>query len=101
MARYRMEDDKIVDTANAQQRWREETRWNGNNHVSVHTGSQWDHQTLYRSAKGAYYIEHESQWQGSTPHAEWVSREVAAKWLILNEDSLPEDLADLEGEVVE
>ena len=82
----------MVDTKNATQHWNEDTRWNGNNHISVATGSQWEHQTLYRSRRGRYYIEHESQWQGSTPSAEWVSTEEAARWLLANNETVPEEL---------
>ena len=92
MARYKMSDGTVVDTKNATQHWNEDTRWNGNNHISVATGSQWEHQTLYRSRRGRYYIEHESQWQGSTPSAEWVSNEEAARWLLANNETVPEEL---------
>ncbi len=105
MSRYSIETDDgasvIVDTANAQASWEEATRWNGSNHISVATGSQWEHETLYRSAKGRYYIEHTSQWQGSTPSARFVSEEEAARWLLANERDLPDDLAALEGQVSE
>jgi len=84
MSTYRMDDGTVVKTENRSAMWGEATRWNGNNHISVATGSQWNHQTLYRSRKGRYYIEHESQWQGSTPHAEWVSNHEATRWLIAN-----------------
>jgi len=101
MIRYRMDDGTIIDTTNASRSWKEETDWDGNNHVSRATGSQWSHQTLYRSKKGRYYVEHTSQWQGSRPHVEWVSPEEAARWLLLMEEELPEDLAHLESELVE
>ena len=101
MARYRMSDGTIIDTDNASQIWKEQTRWNGSNHISVPTGTQWTHETLYRSRKGRYYIEHTSQWQGSTPRAEWVSNEEAARWLLLNDEDLPDELAGLEDEVSE
>lgn len=101
MARYRIEGDGLVDTDKATASWEEDTRFDGNNQISVATGSQWDHQTLYRSRKGRYYLVHESQWQGSTPHAEWVSPEEATRWLVLMEYDLPEDLKQYEEEVVE
>jgi hypothetical protein len=99
--RYRMDDGTIIDTAKASKSWEESTFWDGHNHCSKATGSQWNHETLYRSAKGRYYVEHTSQWQGSRPHVEWVSREEAARWLLNCEHDLPEDLADLEDELVE
>ena len=101
MARYRMEDGTVVDTDNASASWSEGTDWDGSNHISKATGTQWNHQTLYRSRKGRYYIEHTSQWQGSRPHAEWVSPQEAARWLLANDEELPEDIAHLAEEVSE
>ena len=101
MTRYRMEDGTVVDTDKATENWEEETDWDGNNHISRATGSQWAHQTLYRSRKGRYYLEHTSQWQGTRPHVEWVSNEEAARWLLHQEREMPEDLAKLEDELVE
>ena len=100
MAKYRI-DETIVDTDKAAQSWAEATRWNGSNHISKATGSQWEHETLYLSARGRYWIESTSQYQGSIPSARFVEREEAARWLLLNEHELPEDLGDLADEVVE
>jgi hypothetical protein len=91
MTVYRIENS-VVNTENATRSWEEDTRFNGSNHISVATGSQWTHETLYRSRKGRYYVEHTSQWEGSTPHAEWVSPEEAARWLLANGHEVPEDL---------
>ena len=101
MATYRMDDGTVVKTENSIRFWLEATRWDGRNHISVPTGSQWNHETLYKSRKGRYYIEYESQWQGSTPHAEWVSNREAARWLLTNGYELPKSLSGLEEEVSE
>lgn len=101
MARYRMPDGTVVDTDNASKSWEEAIRWDGRNNISVATGDQWVHQTLYRSRRGRYYIETVSQWQGSTPHAEWVSQREAVRWLLLNRHELPAELAAIAEEVVE
>lgn len=101
MARYRTEDGTVVDTDNATASWQEATDWDGNNHISRATGSQWAHETLYRSRKGRYYVEHTSNCQGSRPHVEWVSPEEATRWLLHNDEELPENLAKLETEVSE
>lgn len=101
MATYRMSDGTVVKTENASEHWEEATRWDGHNHISVATGSQWVHQALYRSRKGRYYIEHTSQWQGSFPSAEWVSNEEAARWLVANGEPLPKELAGLEEQITE
>ena len=104
MARYSMDDGTVVDTDKAKEHWEEDTRWDGRNHISVATGSQWDHEELYRSRKGRYYIVHSSQWQGSVPRAEWVSLHEAAKWLMANgteEDDMPDDLKAVAEDVTE
>lgn len=93
MAKFRMEDGSVVDTERAAGSWEEATRWDGRNHISVNTGSQWTHQTLYRSRKGRFYVVHSSQCQGSLPSAEYVSDADAARWLLVNEEELPADLA--------
>ncbi len=101
MTRYRMDDGTVVDTKNATQHWEENRRWDGRNNISVATGSQWEHEELYRSRKGRYYLEHTSQWQGSRDSASWVGNRAAAKWLLANDHELPEDLAPLAEEVSE
>jgi hypothetical protein len=101
MSTYRMDDGTVVDTDKAQATWKEATEWDGNNHISKATGSQWNHQQLYKSRKGRYYVEHWSQYQGSRAHVEWVSPEEATRWLVANDHALPEDLQKYEAEVVE
>ena len=101
MATYRTEDGTVVKTENAKQSWDEETRWDGNNSISIPTGSQWNHQKLHKSRKGRYWLECWSQWQGSTPHAEWISPQEATRWLIANGQELPEDLKKFEEDVCE
>jgi hypothetical protein len=96
-----MEDGTVIDTKLATQSWEEATFWDGNNPISKATGSQWHHQTLHKSRKGRYYIEHTSNWQGAREHVEWVSREEAARWLLTNAHQLPDDLKELEAEVME
>ena len=97
MARFKLDDGAIVDTARAARSWDEASEWDGRNHISKATGDQFTHETLYKSAKGRYYIVHSSQWQGSRDHAEEISLRDAAAWLLQNEHELPEDLAEFEG----
>jgi len=99
MATYQMENGLIVKTENAIQQWEENTTWDGQNRISVNTGSQWNHETLYLSKKGNYYIESYSQWQGSNPEAKFVTPKKAAAWLILNKKELPEDLKRFQEEI--
>lgn len=64
--------------------WNEATRWNGSNHISVPTGSQWDHERLYRTAGGRYVVSRWSQWQGAQDSYEYIDDEAAREWLLLN-----------------
>ena len=63
----------------------ESTRWNGNNHISVNTGSQWDHEQLYKTAKGKWVLHSWSQWQGSTESWQVIGEHQAYAWLLNNE----------------
>jgi len=101
MARYRMEDGTVIDTQNATATWEEKQWHDGSNWISKATGGQWAHEQLYRSRKGRYYIERWSDWQGSKPAAEWISKPAAARWLLAQEIELPADLAALAEEVME
>lgn len=101
MARYKMDDDTIVDTKNATLSWDEERDWNGSNHIGRSSRSQWHDQRLHRSRKGRYYIEYLSREQGVMDSAEWISKKAAARWLIHNELDLPDDLKEMAEEVSE
>ena len=101
MARYPI-DGAVVDTEKATASYQEQTRFDGRNHISLVTGSQWDHQMLYRSRRGRYYLVSSSDWQGSAPYAEWVSPQNAVRWLLTNEyDQIPEELRQYVDEVSE
>lgn len=101
MTRYKMDDGTVVDTKNAAQSWSEATWWDGRNHISKPTGSQWEHQGLYKSRRGRYYLEHWSQRQGSSAYVEWISKRAAAAWLLENGHEIPPDLASEAQEVAE
>jgi hypothetical protein len=101
MTRYRMSDGMVVDTANASQTWEEATRWDGRNHISIPTGSQWHHETLHRSKRGRYYLERTSNYESETPTAEWISNEEAVRWLLTNNRELPDDLQALAADLTE
>lgn len=101
MAKHTMEDGVTIDTKKATASWQEDTYWDGNNHISKATGSQWDHETLYKSSKGRYYLVHNSQWQGSSPSAQFVEPRDAARWIISQDGELPDDLAHFLDEFTE
>jgi hypothetical protein len=89
MARYRMSDSTVIDTANATASWRDS-----------------DGRTeLYRSRRGRYYVAHTMQWKGSQ-HAprvfcEWISDHEAVRWLLANEHKIPAELLPLVEDVSE
>lgn len=87
------EEGMFVETSTAAKHWEEDTRWDGSNHISCATGSQWEHETLYLSVKGYYYVVHTSQWQGSRGFASRVSEAQAAAWLLRNAKAVPAALA--------
>lgn len=104
MARYKMDDGVVVETDNSLNAWNEEREWDGKNRISVNTGSQWEHETLYKSRKGRYYIEYSSDWQGKLSSAEWIAPKVACVWLLANDYSpseIPNDLHEYIDEVSE
>lgn len=101
MTAYKMDDNTVVNTNNATNWWSEDTYFDGNNHISAATGSQWNHETLYRSRKGRYYVVWSSQYQGSQSRAEWISNRQAALWLLNNDHILPDELGYLRDEVEE
>lgn len=63
----------------------EATRWDGHNHVSLATGSQWEHEQLYRTKSGRWVLNTWSQWQGSTESWTEIDDGAAARWLVINE----------------
>jgi hypothetical protein len=55
------------------------------NHISLATGTQWDHEILYRTKSGKWILYAWSQWQGSGESYEEISDKQAAAWLVRNE----------------
>jgi hypothetical protein len=84
MKRRVLTDGRWFDEDKAE-RFKEDLRWNGSNHISRATGSQWEHEALFRTASGKWIINHWSQWQGGCDEYYEVSNEEAAAWLVANE----------------
>lgn len=73
----------------------EEDRWfDGSNHISKATGSQWSHEELYRTRKGLWVLHSWSQWQGSQDSWEILEPTEAYRWLIAqgHGDEVPADV---------
>ena len=66
------------------ERFPEDADWDGRNWISRATGSQWEHETLYRTAGGRWILHWFSQWQGTRDRWEEVDAETAAAWLVRN-----------------
>ena len=81
MARINLGNGRWFDTEKAEC-FKEDTRWNGNNHISVATGTQSEHEELYRTRKGLWIKHSWSQWQGSLPSYEQIDNDDARQWLI-------------------
>jgi len=77
----------------------ESTRFNGSNRISIATGSQWEHQSLYQTKKGVWILHSWSQQQGVSEEINRISEQLAFVWLIKNDYSqyVPvQDLSELE-----
>jgi len=74
----------------------EDTDWDGNNRISCATGSQWNHETLYRTKSKRWVLNWWSQWQGSTETYTEIDDKTAAAWLVRNGHEHP----DVEKEIV-
>lgn len=59
----------------------EDTYHDGRNFISKATGSQWEHERLWRTAGGRWILNHWSNWQGSSESYEEVSDLFVAEWL--------------------
>ena len=74
MARLTLTDSPRWFNDSTATKFDEDSRWDGNNHISRATGSQWDHQALYYTASGRWILNSWSQWQGTEDTYEEVSQ---------------------------
>jgi hypothetical protein len=59
----------------------DDTRWDGHNHISVATGSQWHRQDLYHTASGTWILCSHSAYKCEY---EFLTTDAAYEWLIDN-----------------
>jgi hypothetical protein len=78
--------------------FKEGSDWNGNNHISRATGSQWEHEWLYYTKGGKWVLHWYSQRQGSLDSYEQIDETQAVAWLVRNErfelDGLPKPIRE-------
>jgi hypothetical protein len=99
MARYKIDENSVVDTTKAVDQWEEASDWDGSNHYGRSTGSQWHDDSLYATCKGRFYLEHKTRVTGELDSAELISPKEAAIWLLANDYDLPQSLEKFESEV--
>lgn len=82
----------------------EDTRFDGSNLISLATGTQWEHEAVFRTAGGLWVMNWWSQWQGSQETWQYVEPEWVREWLLRNEydddaieAALGEPVAEEEG----
>jgi hypothetical protein len=80
--------------------FREGTYWDGNNHVSLATGSQWDHEWLYYTPSGLWVLSRYSGHGNPTTHEE-VNEATAIDWLARMDRHDDAGLSALPGEIRE
>lgn len=94
MSRVRIDNEKgrWFDSEKAD-KYEEKTYWDGSNHISKATGSQWNHEAIYITKGGVFVLNIWSQYQGSREIYETITKEQAAEWFIKNEyedDAIPD-----------
>lgn len=92
MKRIALEDGSWFNEETATH-YKESRHHDGNNFISDATGTQWEHEALYRTTSGQWIVNHWSQWQGSTETYKPVSSAEAAAWLVRNGHEAPDELA--------
>lgn len=93
---YLSENGKWFDLEKAT-KYDEETYHDGSNFISKSTGSQWEHEILFRTAAGKFILNSWSNFQGRPEKYEIVSKEFAAEWFVKNEyatENIPEELKE-------
>lgn len=80
--------------------WKEGEEWDGSNWISLATGTQWNHERLYKTAGNRFILNCWSKFQGVLETYEEISKEEAARWLAINkhepDELCAEEFANLE-----
>jgi hypothetical protein len=96
MNRVALTDGRWFDL-DAASRFAEGEYFDGHNYISKATGSQWEHEALYRTAGGSWILTRWSDWQGSpAPTYEAIPDAAAAAWLAANGHEACAEYAELE-----
>jgi hypothetical protein len=90
MDRVVLDDGRWFDAQKAR-KFQEGKRFDGRNMISLATGSQWEHELLFRTAGGVWVLNRYSAYQGTSESWTEVSAGEAARWLVRNEHEVPSD----------
>ena len=84
--------------------FKEGKRWDGSNNISLSTGSQWEHEALYRTKSGIWVLNWWSGYQGVQETYLEITDQEASEWFIKNEyeiEELPKNIRVLVEKQVE
>jgi hypothetical protein len=78
----------------------EDTWFDGHNHVSIATGTRYEHEALLRTEGRRWVLHWWSQWQGSRETYRFITDEQAREWLLKNNEdqAVEEFLGPIEDE---
>lgn len=74
--------------------WEEDSYFDGHNHISLNTGSQWDNQRLIKTVNQRFLLEEVSRSCGRGGYHRELDAEEAAEWLLKNGHTLSPDLEE-------
>jgi len=80
----------------------EQTYWNGSNHISKATGSQWHHEVLFFTSSGKWILNTWSNYQGVADTFTEITEREAATWFsrqAFQADEIPESLHPIIAEM--
>jgi hypothetical protein len=78
-------------------RWHEDSRFDGNNTISVATGSQWEHELLYQTRGGVFVLNCWSDYQSVPETYRIIDDDEAYAWLIKNGLVVPPEILERAG----
>jgi len=73
--------------------WAEDTRWDGHNNISKATGSQWEHERLYKTKGGTFIL---NAWSAYHESYTIISDDDAYRWMLSQgeSESIPADVLE-------
>lgn len=75
--------------------YKEETRWDGHNWISVATDNQFHHERIHKTAMGKWVLNKWSDFQGTKQTYEVIDESEVVVWFLNQGMDLPEELEDL------